>query len=215
MQDLIQYLYIVPAALIAIIIHELAHGLVSHWLKDPTPKQTGRLTLNPVKHLDPIGVLSLIFFHVGWAKPVLINPRYYKNPKWGTALVSLAGPFANFILAIISSLLYVVSFKYLNNSFTNLILLPFFLYSTILNIGLGLFNLIPIPPLDGSKIIGAILPKQAYYQYMKYQKYGTFFILGLILLINILAMYNVPSIFDAGIEYIFNLIFSFWESIFY
>ena len=184
MTDLIDYLYIIPAALLAIMCHEIAHGFVSYLLGDPTAKQMGRLTLNPLKHIDPIGALSLILFRVGWAKPVMIDPRYYKNPKWGTALVSLAGPLTNFVLAIISAFLYFVIYKFINVQLILNIFLPFFLYSTILNIGLGLFNLIPIPPLDGSKIIGAILPNQAYYQYMKYQRYGTIFMLILICVIN-------------------------------
>lgn len=97
LEDILDYLYIIPAALIAIILHELAHGLVSSWLGDPTPRETGRLTLNPLKHLDPIGALCLVFFHFGWAKPVVINPSYYKNKKIGMTLVALAGPIMNFI----------------------------------------------------------------------------------------------------------------------
>lgn len=215
MTDLIDYLYIIPAALLAIMCHEIAHGFVSYLLGDPTAKQMGRLTLNPLKHIDPIGALSLILFRVGWAKPVMIDPRYYKNPKWGTALVSLAGPLTNFVLAIISAFLYFVIYKFINIQLILNIFLPFFLYSAILNIGLGLFNLIPIPPLDGSKIIGAILPNQAYYQYMKYQRYGTIFMLILILVINILSAFNVPSIFNEAINYIFSLIFNFWNNIFF
>lgn len=215
MTDLIDYLYIIPAALLAIMCHEIAHGFVSYLLGDPTAKQMGRLTLNPLKHIDPIGALSLILFRVGWAKPVMIDPRYYKNPKWGTALVSLAGPLTNFVLAIISAFLYFVIYKFINIQLILNIFLPFFLYLAILNIGLGLFNLIPIPPLDGSKIIGAILPNQAYYQYMKYQRYGTIFMLILILVINILSAFNVPSIFNEAINYIFSLIFNFWNNIFF
>ena len=100
--NLIEYLYIVPAALIAIMLHEIAHGLVSYWLGDPTPKRQGRLSLNPLKHLDPVGTICLILFHVGWAKPVVVNPDYYKKRKLGMALVALAGPLTNFIVAIVS-----------------------------------------------------------------------------------------------------------------
>ena len=104
MGQITDYLYIIPAALIAIMCHELTHGLFSYLLGDPTPKEQGRLSLNPMKHLDPIGTLCLILFGFGWAKPVMVDPRYYKNPKWGMALVALGGPFANFIIALLSGL---------------------------------------------------------------------------------------------------------------
>lgn len=215
MNELIDYLYIIPAALIAIICHEMAHGYVSYWLGDPTPKYEGRLSPNPLKHIDPIGVLCLIVFQVGWAKPVAVDSRYYKNPKWGIALVSLAGPITNFVLAFISAFLYVLLIRFAALSTITQIVLKFLLYLSILNIGLGVFNLIPIPPLDGSKIIGAILPNDAYHQYMKYQRYGMFFILGLIILLNILSMYGFPSILEEIINWFFNLFYSFWIKIFF
>lgn len=207
---MLAYLFIIPAALIAIVLHEMAHGYVSYWLGDPTPKYNGRLSINPLKHIDPVGIFCLIFFHVGWAKPVMINPSYYKNPKWGTALVSLAGPLMNFLIAIISSFIYVLIS--LNNNGVIILesLATFFLYLMVINIGLGIFNLIPIPPLDGSKIIGAFLPDNAYYQYMKYQKYGMFFLLGIIFLINILSIYGMPSILDVAIDGIIELLIKFW-----
>ena len=162
-----QYLYIIPAALIAIMCHELCHGLMSYLLGDPTPKEQGRLSLNPLKHLDLMGTLCLILFKFGWAKPVQVDPRYYKNPKWGMALVALAGPLANFILAFISGLIYVLILKYAPYSELIQILLYFVTYLMVINIGLGIFNLIPIPPLDGSKIVGVILPNESYHKYMK------------------------------------------------
>lgn len=198
LEDILDYLYIFPAALIAIILHELAHGLVSSWLGDPTPRETGRLTLNPLKHLDPIGALCLVFFHFGWAKPVVINPSYYKNKKIGMTLVALAGPIMNFIITIISFIIIGITFaiQYNNNLGYNVvfeIIYNFFSYLAILNIGLGVFNLIPIPPLDGSKAIGVILPKGAYEEYMGYQKYGTFFMMGIMLVIYILSFFNIES----------------------
>lgn len=198
LEDILDYLYIIPAALIAIILHELAHGLVSSWLGDPTPRETGRLTLNPLKHLDPIGALCLVFFHFGWAKPVVINPSYYKNKKIGMTLVALAGPIMNFIITIISFIIIGITFaiQYNNNLGYNVvfeIIYNFFSYLAILNIGLGVFNLIPIPPLDGSKAIGVILPKGAYEEYMGYQKYGTFFMMGIMLVIYILSFFNIES----------------------
>lgn len=198
LESLLDYLYIIPAALITIILHELAHGLVSTWFGDPTPKETGRLTLNPIKHIDPIGLLCLIFFHFGWAKPVIIDPSYYKNKKVGITLVSLAGPIMNFLIMLVSFLFMGIVYKIMistnssDNTFLNIIF-TFFAYLAILNIGLGLFNLIPIPPLDGSKAIGIVLPRNAYEEYMGYQKYGTFFMLGIMLVIYILSFFNVDS----------------------
>lgn len=184
---MIEYLYIIPAALIAIMFHEIAHGLVSYWLGDPTPKRQGRLSLNPAKHLDPVGTLCLIFFHVGWAKPVVVNPEYYKRKKLGMALVALAGPLTNFLLAILSFVFIGLILK-ISNTYTTpiVILVNFFNYLAIINIGLGIFNLIPIPPLDGSKILGSFLKGEVYEQYMKYQQYG-FIILSLLLVLSSLA----------------------------
>ena len=198
LENLTDYIYIVVAALFAIILHEIAHGLVSTWLGDPTPKRQGRLSLNPLKHLDPIGALCLVFFHFGWAKPVVINPSYYKNKKIGMTLVALAGPIMNFIITIISFIIIGITFaiQYNNNLGYNVvfeIIYNFFSYLAILNIGLGVFNLIPIPPLDGSKAIGVILPKGAYEEYMGYQKYGTFFMMGIMLVIYILSFFNIES----------------------
>lgn len=187
MPDLLSYLYIAPAALIAIIFHEVSHGLMSYWLGDPTPKVEGRLTLNPMKHLDPIGTLCLIVFKFGWAKPVRVNPRYYKNPKWGMALVGLAGPLANYLTAFLAGLFCILMIRFAPATQLTEIVCTFLMYVIMINVGLGTFNLIPIPPLDGSKIVGAILPEEAYYQYMKYQKYGTFMILGLLILLDVLT----------------------------
>lgn len=183
---MLDYLYIIPCAMIAIILHELAHALVSTWLGDPTPKEQGRLTLNPVKHFDLIGLLCLIFFRIGWAKPVRIDSRYYKNQKWGTALVALAGPVMNFLIAIIAIFISVIFAKRIDNKVYE-IFFNLFSYLAIISIGLGVFNLIPIPPLDGSRIFGAFLPDEAYYRYMSYERYGMFIILGLLLLSDVIT----------------------------
>lgn len=174
--------YTIPAALIAITLHEYAHGYVSYKLGDPTPKQMGRLSLNPFAHLDPIGTLCLIFFHFGWAKPVCVNPYYYKDQKKGMVLVGLAGPLMNFILAFISALFmaiiikktggYVGNFSYYLFNFLNV--------CYVLNIGLGVFNLIPFPPLDGAKIVGGLLPEHIYFNFMKYERYGQLIVFGLL-----------------------------------
>jgi Zn-dependent protease len=144
--------------LFSIIIHEIAHGSVAYALGDPTAKEAGRLDLNPLKHLDPIGSIILPFFLsllngpiIGWAKPVPINPSYFKDQKWGELKVSLAGPMANFTLALIFGLL--IKFIHLPESF--LIIAEIVI---IYNIALGIFNLIPIYPLDGSHVLFALLP---------------------------------------------------------
>ena len=180
MQDIISYLYIIPAALIAIVFHETSHGLMSYLLGDPTPKEQGRLTLNPSKHLDLFGTLCLVFLGFGWAKPVRVDPRYYKNHKWGMAFVALAGPLANFIIAMFGGLMYAILLKF--SSFTGIseMLAEFSMYLVMINVGLGIFNLIPIPPLDGSKVLNAILPPDKYFAYMKYENYGQILIIILL-----------------------------------
>ena len=172
MEQLKSMLYVAPVILIAISFHELAHGYVSYKMGDPTPKLDGRLTLNPFKHLDLAGTLWLLVFHLGWAKPVRINTAYYKNKKKGIILVSLAGPAMNFLLAFISLLIFGLLLKY-GNVYSSAIYIVEMLsyYSAVINIGLGLFNLIPIPPLDGSNVLGEIVPKvnEFYYKIRAYR----------------------------------------------
>lgn len=183
--QLIGLLITVPCAFIAIVLHELAHGYVSYLLGDPTPKDEGRLTLDPMKHFDLVGLLCLIFFRFGWAKPVRVNPLYYRKPKQGMALVALAGPLTNFIIAFLSLIIVVITSKF--NNIICLILYTFFLYLARINVSLGIFNLIPVPPLDGSKILGIFLPNESYYKYMSYQKYGMIIIFGIIIVSNIIG----------------------------
>ena len=164
-------LFTLPVVLPAIICHECAHGWVSYKLGDPTAKNAGRLTLNPLKHLDPIGTLCMIFFHVGWANPVPIDPRYYRDRKKGIIYVSLAGPMTNFILAFVSLFIEGLLMKFGSPYSTVIwVLCQFCYYSAVVNVGLGLFNLIPIPPLDGSKILGE-LSGTVYNFYWRYQRY--------------------------------------------
>lgn len=177
----------VVAVLIAISMHELSHGYVSYKLGDPTPKAEGRLSLNPFAHLDIMGTLCLIFFNFGWAKPVKVNPYYYKNHKLGMVLVAIAGPIMNFIIAFLSimglGIIIKVSNGYLGNISYNIYI--FLQYLALINIGLGSFNLIPVPPLDGSKVLGAIIPEDKYFSYMKFEKYG-YIVLMLLLFIGVL-----------------------------
>ncbi len=167
-------LFTAPVVLLAVICHECAHGWVSYQFGDPTAKNAGRLTLNPLKHLDPIGTLCMLFFHVGWAKPVPINPTYYQNRRKGILCVSLAGPAANFILAFLSLYIEAIVLKFTDDtSMVIWIICQLCTYSARVNIGLGLFNLIPIPPLDGSNALGSVWKKAAgfYYKFRKYWRW--------------------------------------------
>lgn len=158
-------IYTVPAILLAISAHEFAHGYVSYKLGDPTPEMDGRLTLNPLAHLDLWGTVCLILFRMGWAKPVRINTAYYKDKKKGTILVSLAGPMMNYLLAFLAMLIYGLFYKAGNGYGI------WFYYLAVINIGLGTFNLIPIPPLDGSNILQEVFPKVGGF-YQKIRRYA-------------------------------------------
>ncbi|MBU5437576.1 site-2 protease family protein [Tissierella sp. MSJ-40] len=164
-----------PGLFIAIIFHELAHGLAAYRLGDNTAKDLGRLTLNPFKHIDLVGFIFLLIFKFGWAKPVPINPFNFKKRKRDTILVSLAGPFTNFIIAVI------IGFILSLNIISNYVLFQILLITLWYNIMLGVFNLLPFPPLDGSKIVASLLPSKYEYYFYKYEKY---FYLILIILIG-------------------------------
>ncbi len=176
---LIQFLFVIPCVLIALTFHEFAHGYMAYKLGDPTAKNFGRLTLNPLKHLDPIGTICMIFFHFGWAKPVPINSRYFKKPRRDMALTAAAGPIMNFILAFFGMLVCRILTKIFvafpaQSDFVYYIqyaALTLFSYFHMLNLSLGVFNLIPIPPLDGSRIFYIFLPPKWYFGVMKYEKY--------------------------------------------
>ncbi len=185
-----ELIYTIPAILIAISMHEFAHGYVSYRLGDPTPKEQGRLSLNPLKHLDPMGTLCLLILKFGWAKPVSVNPYYYYNKKRGMVMVALAGPLMNLSIAFIATFCMGVILKITEGYAGTGVQYLFRLlnYTSIINIGLGVFNLIPVPPLDGSKILGAVLPEDKYFKYMQYERYGHIILVALIML-NVL---NVP-----------------------
>ena len=185
------------SVLIALVLHELSHGFVSYKLGDPTPKTDGRLSLNPLKHIDPIGAICLFFFGFGWAKPVMIDYRYYKNKKLGVALTALAGPVMNFILALIGGF-------FLSLFEANITLNSFFSTFIVINIGLGVFNLIPLPPLDGSKVLAIILPKDIYDIYMSYESLG-------MLVLLCLMMFGT---FNTYLNVIVNIIYHFILGIF-
>lgn len=175
-----QLVILAPPFLFALTFHELAHGYVAWNLGDPTAKNAGRLTMNPLKHLDPLGVIAFIIMKIGWAKPVPVNPSYFKDPQKGMLLVALAGPAANVLTAVASAILVKI-----------LITIPFIpmyllkplagmlVASVWINIMLAVFNCLPIPPLDGSRVLMGILPPAAAHSYAKMEPFG--FILLLIL----------------------------------
>ena len=151
-------------------IHELAHGWVAYKLGDNTAKREGRLTFNPIAHIDLIGMIMILVLGFGYAKPVPVNMNNFKNPKSGMALTALAGPCSNLVLAFISIFIYyaIGGASYGVLYYFSL----FFMYSAIINVSLAAFNLLPIPPLDGSKILAGILPNKVYYKYMQYERYA-------------------------------------------
>ncbi len=163
------------AVLLAISVHEMSHGYAAYFLGDKTAKFMGRLSLNPLRHLDPVGALCLLVFGFGWAKPVMINPAYFKKPKRDMALTALAGPLSNFILAFLSLAVFklLTLAPFMNSSFFAAEWIATFLSTfALLNIGLGVFNLIPIPPLDGSKVFLPLLPPRLYMDIMRYEHLG-------------------------------------------
>lgn len=168
-------------------VHEWAHGFVSTKLGDPTPRWQGRLTLNPLAHIDWIGAAGILLFGIGWAKPVQVNARYYKNPKWGMAMVAFAGPLSNIIVAFISIFMYGAIFTVFAKTglaFSNfalfMVIEDFFSYVAQINISLAVFNLIPIPPFDGSRILFTFLPQKYYFKIMQYERYIFIAILALL-----------------------------------
>jgi len=185
--------------LMGVTFHEVAHGYAAYRLGDPTAKRAGRLTLNPIKHLDFLGTMVFILTRmIGWAKPVPVNPRYFKDPRRGMMLVSMAGPGMNFALAVTFALLF---------KLTVYVLWPMAPQATavfqplammleggvFINLALGLFNLIPVPPLDGSKILAGLLPSRAAFTYMSIERYG-FIILILLLVSGVIERIILPLI---------------------
>lgn len=198
--NLVLFLIRIPVVIIAFSVHEMSHAYAAHKLGDDTAKNLGRLTLNPVKHLDPIGCITLLLFGIGWAKPVPVMSRNFKNPKKGMLLTSLAGPLSNVILSLAGLVLcitfsslfgYTLTGKALVESITAqkiahpalyLICLFFYLFHWV-NLSLAIFNMIPIPPLDGSRIALIFLPEKAYFGIMKYERY--------ILIVFLIFMYAI------------------------
>ncbi len=186
-------------------VHEFAHGFAATKLGDPTPRYQGRLTLNPFAHIDYLGSLCILLFGFGWAKPVQVNARNFKNQKGGMAITAFAGPLSNLIFALIC--LFFVNGIFKLYFSTNILFLEylyyFFFYIAQINISLAVFNLIPVPPLDGSRILFAFLPSKYYFGFMRYERY---IIIGLLVLIYI-------GVFDMPLAYLTNVIYNVLQTI--
>ncbi len=177
MEFLTSIIIFLPSIIIALTCHEFAHAFAAYKLGDPTAKAEGRLTFNPLAHLDPLGTIMLILFRFGWGKPVPINEYNFQNPVLGTAITSIAGPMANLILAMIGTIVF--------NTFdiANSLLSAMLLYFILINILLMIFNLLPVPPLDGHKIVRAILPEPLRYHWESLERYSPFLLIGTLFII--------------------------------
>lgn len=188
--------------LFSLSFHEFSHAATATALGDPTAKYSGRFSVNPMRHLDPIGALCMALVGFGWAKPVPINPRNFKNSKWGMAISAVAGPVSNLIISFISAVIYCIVVNIYFRSFSvsefgNTVfelLLTFFTMAHFMNLSLAIFNFIPVPPLDGSRILSVFLPADKYFAIMKYEKYLA---LGLIVLLYI-------GVLDGPLSFIVN-----------
>lgn len=217
MANILYYVLSALAVLIVLTIHEYSHAYAAYKLGDNTAKSLGRLTLNPIKHIDPFGALCMLLFHFGWAKPVPINARNFKNPKRGFAITALAGPLSNLITAFISAFLYLLAYTLLrdvdfSSEFTlNLAqnTLDFIYVFHIINVGIAVFNLLPVPPLDGSRILTVVLPPKVYFGIMKHERTIYLVLVGWLLLGGYVADFLLSSPLIAS-----NTVLSFTASLF-
>ena len=172
----------VAAVFLCLTVHETCHGLAALALGDPTAKSMHRLSLNPLHHIDWLGLALMFTVGFGWAKPVPVNPNYFRKPKQGMALTALAGPVSNFLLALVLLVGARIMVDHAAYSALNQGILDFLLSTAVLSIGLGLFNLVPIPPLDGAKVLFSLLPDRMYDTMLRYERIGMFVLWGLVLL---------------------------------
>lgn len=200
----------VPAVLLAITVHEFGHAFAAYKLGDDTPVRQGRLSLNPLDHVDPLGIAMLLFAHIGWGKPVQVDPRNYNRNitvEKADAIVSFAGPLMNFITAIIFALIYCAIIKFTDATFlasnVGFIVMAIIGYIVTMNIGLGVFNMIPLPPLDGSKIFLPILPYNAKSWFIEHEQ--TFYFIFIIIWITGIAGRLISPIIGTITQGILNL----------
>ncbi len=203
----IYYLIRVLVTVIAIPFHEVGHALASWLLGDPTAKREGRLSLNPFRHFDLWGTLCMVFVGVGWAKPVSTDPRNFKNPKLGMALTALAGPAVNLVLAYLGMIAWKLLYYWADVTMVTYFAAQFLQSFVSMNIALAAFNLIPVPPLDGSRVLLAVLPKRAYFGLMRYEKVIMVVLLAAVwggFLDTPLGLLNqvVWNLLDAGTDFI-------------
>lgn len=196
---------VIPA-LICITFHELCHGLVAYKLGDDTAKNAGRLTLNPIKHIDIMGLLMMVVLKFGWAKPVPVNMNNFKNPKSGMAITALAGPVSNLMLAAVVLLIF--GFLGGPTATSKNVLLDMLFTTAYLSCMLAVFNIIPIPPMDGSKVLFSLLPERAYYRLMQYERYG------MILLLIIVLTGSLNSFLTVGVKWVLSRLYviALWSS---
>lgn len=202
-QSPIEFIIVAALLLVAIAVHEFSHALASDHLGDPTARLMGRLTLNPMAHLDPIGTLLLLFAGFGWGKPVPFDPFNLRDPKRDSAIISFAGPASNLIMAVITSIILRVISSFSLFFITSFVsgILNMFIY---FNVMLAIFNLIPIHPLDGFKVVGGLLPKKYYYDWMSLEKYGM--ILLLLLIFPIFGAAPVSQIVSPIVNFILSFL---------
>lgn len=198
--NLQQLIVVIPVILICMTVHEMSHGYCAYFLGDKTAKHMGRLSPNPLKHIDWIGLLLLVTVGFGWAKPVPVNMNNFKDPKKGMALTALAGPLSNIIMAFLGTLIYAILIVHFPNVANNVYISSFFILFLQYNCVFAMFNFIPISPLDGSKILFAFLPENIYYKIMHYERYG------MIILVILLYTDLITPLLSTGVSNLMNAI---------